>query len=616
MKLNDQDNLTPFQAPLPAEAAHYPKGLYETLPAFTLDDGVISAGYAGLAARIRDRMPQGLRVLVIDGFPGLAWELFRQRLQEALTALGITPAQILFEECRADSAALNQTLAPFLGGDDRLFGTHFPFGPEPFFQAAKVAQCRIEAARQRGDAAGKLTIIAGTGASLVELWDELWYIDLPKDLIQERFRQGRANNLGHAAASFEEFYKRCYFVEWPAFSRQKRRILADISLFIDLQDEENPAFMAGEDFRAGLVELARSPFRVRPWFYPGPWGGQFMKHHMDLARDKPNYAWSFELIVPENGILFRSGERRLECSFDFAMFAANREILGEHAAAQFKYEWPIRFDYLDTIDGGNLSVQVHPRPDYIKEQFGETYTQDETYYIVNAKPGSRVYLGLREGVRLEALRQALQDSAVQGIELDIDAWINSEPAQVHDLFCIPNGTVHCSGQGNLVLEISATPYIFTFKVYDYLRRDLEGNLRPINIERGLANIRPERTGEWVRRHLVAQPRLLESTEQWQLHELYNQPFTFYTILRAEFAAEYRLLTQGRGFAINLVEGEEVEVRAASGRSTTLAWLETMIIPAAADEVTFVNRGRKPCKLLLVSVKPEAGVAVPLNDPND
>ncbi len=606
----------PFQVPLPDAAGVYPKGLYDALPAFAIAEGVITKGFMALCNHILQQIPLGLRVLVIDGYPGVDWPGFTKALCAELQRCGADPECIDFATCLQEVSVLERALEPFLGGDDRIFGTHYPCGAEVFFDAGKVAALRIEAALRRGDRAGKLTLIAGTGASLIELWDALWYIDIPKDEIQERFRRGQAQNTGYAAGDFEAFYKRCYFIEWPAFNRQKRRILPDISLFIDGQDDVNPAFMSGASFREALQAVSQAPFRVRPWFYPGPWGGQYMKWHMDLEKEQPNYAWSFELIVPENGIVLRSGDLFLECSFDFVMYADCTAILGEHAARQFRYEWPIRLDYLDTIDGGNLSVQVHPRPGYIKREFGETYTQDECYYIVNAKADARVYLGLREGCDLAEFRQALQKSAAEESALEVTEYIHSEPAAPHDLFCIPNGTVHCSGQGNLVLEISATPYIFTFKIYDYLRRDLEGKLRPINIERGFANIRPERTGSWVREHLVAKPQLLASGADWQLYELYDKPFTFYKILRLEFASRHVLDTEGKAFAINLVEGEKIAVISAQGRRTELAYLESMVIPAAAERVTFFNQGVKPCKLVLVHVKPHAGVSAPLNDPND
>ncbi len=612
--MSNSIEISPFSAPLPEGVKEYPKGLYEKFPAFEIEKGKISAGYDNLANTISGKIDSGLRVLVIDGYHGVNWELFTEQLKARLQDDTGKINWINFNECQKEEEKILKEIAPFLGGDDRIFGSHYPFGPEVFFDTEKVAKVRIEASVKRSDKAGELTIIYGDCSSIVELWDELWYLDISKDKIQEKFREGKLKNIANHTANFEEFYKRSYFVEWPAFNRLKKRLLPEINLFVDMINEETPSYMEGNEFREALNNLSENPFRVRPWFFPGPWGGQYMKGHMDLDKDNPNIAWSFELIVPENGLLFESGDNRLECSFDCAMFANNENILGKNAAKQFKYEWPIRFDYLDTIDGGNLSTQVHPRPDYIKKEFGETYTQDETYYIVNAKKDAKVYLGLTEECDLDEFKRTLEKSVEEEKEIDIEKFVNHETAKPHDLFLIPNGTVHCSGSGNMVLEISATPYIFTFKIYDYLRRDLEGKLRPINIERGFKNIRPERRGDWVKDNLVAKPKLLEQGSDWKLFELYNAPYTFYNIERVEFDSEYEFDLDDKAYTVNLVEGEKVEVISESGRSTNLSYIETMLIPAAAKKIKLINKGNTPCKMVLVYVRKEIGNKEPVNNP--
>jgi mannose-6-phosphate isomerase class I len=617
MKKDELKNNDAFVSPLPGGMRKFPRGPYEIFPSFTPSNGTISSGYAELSNRIVKRIPVGLRVLMIDGYHGVNWSVFRENLNEKLQNRGINAAWYNMENCLADPVEIRKRSNDFLGGADPLFGVHFPLGLEIFFDAKKISDFRIQASIFRGDKTGKLTIFYGCGAGLLELWDELWYIDIPKDTIQFESRKSKLTNLGEdQIPPFADFYKRSYFLDWPALNRQKRRLLPEIDLLIDLRESSRPREIDGNDFRKTLQELSETPFRVRPWFLPGPWGGKFTQDHMGQNPDEPNMAWSYELITPENGILLKKDGNQLEFSFDFLMFQENVRILGRHAARQFKFEWPIRLDYLDTIDGGNLSTQCHPRPHYMRKHFGETFTQDETYYISNAKPGARVYIGLKESCEPDEFKKVLEESINKGIPVDIDNYMNSEPAKPHDLFLIPNGTVHFSGKGNLVLEISAMPYIFTFKIYDYLRKDLEGNLRPLNIDRGFENIFFDRKEEWVKKNLIAIPELLREGKRWKEFALYNKPFTFYNIHRAEFEKEYTFHTQDKGFAVNLVEGEAVEVINENGRTTPLRYLESMIIPAAAGEVRVVNKGDRHCKLILVYVRPEIGISQPLNDPSN
>lgn len=561
---------------------------YDLYPFHTLAPGSIEMGLDALVAHLVDA-----KRVMIDGYVGVFWTDFVEQLKAALARQGRKAH--FFDVSRALHAeeTINRTLRPSLGGDDPIFGTRTNLGLADLFDNTRLPQ-----------PSEGLSIVYGCGAALCSWPDALTvYIDLPKNELQFRSRAGAVANLGLASPlSPSEAYKRFYFVDWVMLNKHKQRLLPQIDLFVDGQRVTEPTFIAGQALRAGLNDLSTASLRVRPWMEPGAWGGQWLKTHIKgLVQNVPNYAWSFELIVPENGLVFESDGWVLEVSFDVLMYQESNAILGSHGR-RFGTDFPIRFDYLDTIGGGNLSVQCHPRPEYMKAHFGEDFTQDETYYIVHCEADAKVYLGFNESVDREAFFEAVTHSQQTGTSVEIERFLNVEQAEQHGLYLIPNGTVHSSGEGNLVLEISATPYIFTFKIYDWLRVGLDGQPRPLNVERAFANLYfadPSRQGK----ALVAEPVVLEETADRRIVHLPTHAVHFYDVRRLEFSARLEVNTSGSPHVLCLVEGERVTVRVAGRAAVTYSFAETFIIPAAVARYTLESSNGEPLKIVQAFLKP-------------
>jgi mannose-6-phosphate isomerase class I len=106
------------------------------------------------------------------------------------------------------------------------------------------------------------------------------------------------------------------------------------------------------------------------------------------------------------------------------VFTHPHELLGEAVHARFGTEFPIRFDFLDTMDGGNLSFQVHPLTEYIHEKFGMAYTQDESYYMLDAGDDGCVYLGLKENVERGQMIEDLHRAQEREFLFDADKYVN------------------------------------------------------------------------------------------------------------------------------------------------------------------------------------------------
>lgn len=582
---------------MPRQGNQTSPGQYDIYPGFPVGNKKIFSSFDELAKKLA-----GQQRIIIDGYGGVFWNDFRDRLDSALKSIGIEAQWIAINEAMYSPDEINHMVAPFLGRDDPVFGTRFTGHLRDFFDSAK-----LRATKPNPDT--DVTIVYGCGAGLL-YWDAyVVYVDVPKNEIQFRSRAGSITNLGATRPEPPKaMYKRFYFVDWIALNRQKADLLPRIDLIVDEQRADDITFMSGDTLRQSLAKMSRNYFRVRPWFEPGAWGGHWIKQHIpQLPQDVPNYAWSFELIVPENGLLLESDNQLLEISFDFMMYYDHRSVIGD-SAGRFGYEFPIRFDFLDTFQGGNLSLQCHPSTEFIRDNFGETFTQDETYYILDCEDDAEVHLGFQDNIDPDAFRQALEESVAKSQPVDVERYVKVHAAKKHDLFLIPNGTVHCSGINNLVLEISATPYIFTFKMYDWMRLDLDGKPRPINIDRAFANLRFERNGKRVKEELISKPITLEKYDDWQLIHLPTHSEHFYDVHRFEIrpGKAVDVKTEASCHVLSLVEGQTVVLETKNGLERQFNYAETFVVPAAAESYRLANNTAQPIKVIKAFMKAEVG----------
>ncbi|EPA1380777.1 class I mannose-6-phosphate isomerase [Raoultella ornithinolytica] len=562
---------------------------YDKFPEVTVQgyDDQAWQGWESIEATLNLRASASSRtVLVVDCYPGVRLDELEQRLLPSLNATRV----LNVESARRDQQALHDLLARNLT-DDRVFGVLSCHHLEEFFNADKLHQLR-----QQVDAVTEgLIVIYGPGAALVHPGDVLVYADMPRWEIQQRMRHDGLGNWG-ADNQDEDIlrrYKRAFFIEWRVFDRHKTPLLKRADYLLDTTQKEAPTLVSGEALRAGLRQTTTRPFRVAPFFDPGVWGGQWMKQQFDLDPSVPNYAWCFDCVPEENSLLLRFGQVRIEIPSQNLVLLHPRALLGEKVHARFGAEFPIRFDFLDTIGGQNLSFQVHPVTEYIQQQFGMHYTQDESYYILEAQPHAVVYLGTKTGIEPQAMLDDLKAAARGEKTFDDARFVNQIPARKHDHFLIPAGTVHCSGSGTMVLEISATPYIFTFKLWDWGRLGLDGLPRPVHLEHGEQVIDWQRDTRWVADNLVNQVEPVAEGEGWREERTGMHEREFIETRRHWFTAPVTHHTQGGVNVLNLVEGDEAIVDSPSGAFAPFVvhYAETFIIPAAVGEYRISPSGK-------------------------
>lgn len=534
-----------------------------------------------LGERLRGRPPA---VLVVDTYPGVNdAELLAGLESQLRPALTIRTVDL-----KKSEPELMQLIGRNLT-DDRIFGVLSCHTLDEFFDSERLAAARRQVERARDG----LVLVYGVGAALVGRGDLLVYADMARWEIQLRYRRGLGNwGADNGGEDFFRKYKRGFFVEWRAADRHKFSLFDRVDFFLDTNTANEPKLVEGGAVREALRHAATRPFRVVPFFDPAPWGGQWMKEMCDLDRSAKNYGWCFDCVPEENSLLLGFGAERIEMPAMNLVWREPGSLLGDRVHARFGREFPIRFDFLDTMGGGNLSFQVHPLTEYIQQHFGMHYTQDESYYLLDAGPDASVYLGLREGVEPQAMLRALDAAQAGGALFPMEEYVNQWPARKHDHFLIPAGTVHCSGANSLVLEISATPYIFTFKMWDWGRLGLDGKPRPIHLNHGAPNIQWDRTTSWVKENLVNRIETIASGDGWREERTGLHEREFIETRRHWFTKTVPHDTRGGVNVLNLVEGEEALVESPDGgfEPFLVHYAETFIVPAAAGHYTIRPHG--------------------------
>ncbi|MFF3485462.1 class I mannose-6-phosphate isomerase [Streptomyces sp. NPDC002701] len=542
---------------------------YDPHPSYEPVGGQVTAGWPAAVAAL----PSGALVLAVDGPAALDWGALSDGLTAAVRAAGREAKRLDVRGHYAPAAAERITARPH-PVEDRFF--------TPLSQA-RVADLFDAVPRPQKPADDGVLLVFGPGAALCEP-DVLWYADLPKRYAEAAVAKGESPvgaNLGRPGERSD--LVRLFYTDWPVLDRHRDAVAGRVDRWIDCQDTASPASLDGAALRGTLRHLARGPVRTRPYFNSTPWGGQWAASELGFTPQAGNTALGYELIAPEAGVLV--GEKagaRVEIPFQLLCVEHPEDMLGEEVHRRFGTSFPIRFDYLDTMGGGNLSLHLHPREQYMREVFGWPYTQHETYYVTASEEGAQVLLGLTEDADPDVMRRQVEEAIADGTPMPVQDHIQTHPSAPGQLFMIPAGTPHASGAGNLVLEVSATPYLYSLRLYDWLRRDAAGASRPLPYEHGFANLDTARRGEDVVKDLIQQPRTLRAGEGWREEVIGALPEMFYAVHRLVVDPRAGIPddTAGRFHILNVAAGQGAVIETHDGRTHFLAFAETITIPAA------------------------------------
>lgn len=214
----------------------------------------------------------------------------------------------------------------------------------------------------------------------------------------------------------------------------------------------------------------KQPIKLLPAFKDNLWGGRRLVTDFNKKCDLEKVAESWELSTHKDGSSVICGG-----DFDGMLFRDFAEkyrsdVLGKNALA-FDF-FPILIKFIDAKD--TLSVQVHPDDEYALRVEGE-YGKTEMWYILDCDEGAYLYYGLNRSVTKEEFLRRIKDNTVCEI-------LNRVEVKKGDVFFIEAGTIHAIGPGIVICEIQQNSNT-TYRVYDYDRRDKNGNTRELHIEK-------------------------------------------------------------------------------------------------------------------------------------
>lgn len=452
----------------------------------------------------------------------------------------------------------------------------------------------------------KKVIIFGHGSTLKDLLTKdslIVYLDVSPKNTAVRSREKKYKNIGdYEHRQFNELMRRNYYVDFELVIKHRTELLKKhiVDYYVDANFVEKYKMFPMESLANVFNSVALQPFRCKPVYLEGIWGGEFIRKIRNLPKEMSNnIAWIFEFIPMEVSIVFDIKGEKFETPFATFLKYCGKEIMGEKAYESFNGYFPIRFNYDDTWHSdGNMSIQVHPGKDVTISKYGEHGSQDEAYYIIATGHNAKTYIGFKDDTDTQEFMELAEKSQKEELDIDYTKYVNAEESIPGKQFMIPAGTIHSSGRNQLILELgSLTIGSYTYKIYDYNRKDKNGNKRPIHLKMAKEVLKYERNGSWVRENLSVEPKLIKESNAFKEYIVGDCDKMYFQTARIELITKglYVGNNKNQFTTITVVDGESIVVydKKHPNRKYNLNFLEIATIPSTIEEYVIENTGYQP-----------------------
>lgn len=544
------------------------------------------------------------KIVLLDGYIGadfskfvLAFEKEIEKTKKRFEIINISDyykSEIELDEMVKPNLPENYDEDPVL-----LFGKLFQGTYIDIFDKNKVEKLLEKIASSEAQ-----LLIYGHGSAmptLREIANRIIFIDVTPKITAIRALKGQFKNIGCSKElPFNLLMRRNYYVDFELAVHLRKELLNEdkIDNYIIDSDVKEFGLLDKDTFNLVLNKLVKSPFRAKPVYLEGIWGGEYIRRMRNIPRDiSNNIAWIFEFIPMEVSIALDINDKYVDIPFATFLHKQGSKILGEKALMKYKGYFPIRFNYDDTWHSdGNMSIQVHPNGNFVKENYNELGSQDEAYYIVATGHGARTYVGFKKDGKefLELCKKSEKD----GIELNYREYVDSIESAPGQQIMIPAGTIHSSGQNQFILELgSLTIGSYTYKVYDYNRRDAEGKLRPIHTKNAEKILEWNRDMNWVKENIAIKPYVLNEGDSYRELQVGKTDLMYYETRRIEFKTHGKYVGSNNDqfTVLTVVDGEKVKIYSKENPEFYYEanYLDIVTVPANIKEYVIEALGYQP-----------------------
>lgn len=311
-------------------------------------------------------------------------------------------------------------------------------------------------------------------------------------------------------------------------------------------------------------------FLLKPAYKDYLWGGDKLKTEYHKETDLSPLAESWECSThPDGTSLALIDQNEIPLT---EVLKRHPEILGTHPRTRDTL--PILIKLIDAKM--DLSVQVHPDDDYARIHEHGSLGKSELWYVLEAEPGASLVYGFSQDVTEEQIRQGIADGTIR-------KYLQKVPVKRNDVFFVQAGTVHAIGKGIVIAEIQESSNL-TYRLYDYNRRDRNGNLRELHIDKALDVLNLHSSAEPVQpmRLLNYQPgfasEFLTRCRYFQVERvLLNSEASEVSYRTDSFSFKVLMCVQGQG----VLKGRELRIPFRKG--------DTIFIPADSEALSFSGK---------------------------